>query len=344
MRAIATTLAVLCLVGTAQAQGRAGLVPIEVPAPHRGAALEGAAFYPAGDGGSPILFGENPVFEGVAVAEGAPVAEGEHPLIVLSYGLFGRYHTLGWLAAGLAERGAVVVFVHHPGSSVGDRDVAAALDHGARSEDLSAAIDWALADADLGPRIDRGRIAAGGFSLGGWTALSLGGATGDLAGYAAHCEAVGSASTHCADIANAGVDLRALDAARWDASFDDPRVGIVAAIDPGLAHGLDDADLAGLPPDVLLIGLGEGRDRLPATDFSPQGNGLAARIPGAETLIVAPAAHFSVLPVCKPAGPEILAEEGEPPVCTDPEGADRAAVHAEIVDAVARRLGLGEAG
>ena len=41
-------------------------------------------------------------------------------------------------------------------------------------------------------RVDESRIVAVGFSYGGWTALSMGGATGNLAGYAAYCDEWGS--------------------------------------------------------------------------------------------------------------------------------------------------------
>ena len=37
---------------------------------------------------------------------------------------------------------------------------------------------------------------------------------------------------------------------------------------------------------------------------------------------------------------EILKEEGDDPVCTDPKGTDRAAVHATIINEIAGELGL----
>ena len=50
--------------------------------------------------------------------------------------------------------------------------------------------------------------------------------------------------------------------------------------------------------------------------------------------------HFTALPLCKPAAEEILKEEGDDPVCTDPKGTDRAAVHATIINEIAGELGL----
>ena len=58
--------------------------------------------------------------------------------------------------------------------------------------------------------VDASRVMATGFSYGGWTALSMGGQTGNHAGYVAHCEEDAEASTHCQDIIRAGGDLSAM--------------------------------------------------------------------------------------------------------------------------------------
>ena len=55
---------------------------------------------------------------------------------------------------------------------------------------------------------------------------------------------------------------------------------------------------------------------------------------------MAPAAHFSALPPCRPRGPAILAAEGDDPVCDDPPGTDRALLHKRIVARIAAFLGL----
>ena len=91
---------------------------------------------------------------------------------------------------------------------------------------------------------------------------------------------------------------------------------------------------------MLLIGLGGVESRLPATDFSATGSGFAGQLPAAEIEIKAPAAHFSALLPCKPRGPAILAAEGDYPLCDDPPGTDRAALHKRIVSRVAVFLGL----
>jgi predicted dienelactone hydrolase len=90
---------------------------------------------------------------------------------------------------------------------------------------------------------------------------------------------------------------------------------------------------------MTLINLGD-TDRLSAADVGPDGNNLAGRLPDATYVEIAPANHFTFLGTCKPRAAELLLEEGDDPICTDPEGADRAAVHRHLVDIIAEGLGL----
>lgn len=316
----------------------------EIPAPHHGRDLQIAVYYPTIHATGTRVFAENPVFEGITLAaDGSavlPPKDGGYPVILMSHGLGGHYRSLAWLAAGLAEEGAIVVAVNHPNSTFGDFDMQTGLQHWTRSEDLTLALDWLLATPDLGPLADAGDVHVAGFSYGGWTALSMIGVRGNLPGYIAHCESYGARSSHCADIAKAGGDLAALDAQAWGADHADTRVKSVMAIDPGLTFGLGPDDVADVKGDILLVTLGQGADRLAATDISAAGSNLIALLPGADLLEIAPAAHFTMLPVCKPAGAEILAEEQDDPVCTDPAGADRAAIHAQMLQAASAFFGL----
>jgi hypothetical protein len=75
-----------------------------------------------------------------------------------------------------------------------------------------------------------------------------------------------------------------------------------------------------------------------ATNFTE--SGLAALIPDARVLQLAPAFHFTAMPLCQPDGAAILEAEKDDPVCTDPQGTDREAVHAAIADTIAKGLGL----
>lgn len=327
-------------VNAAGAETQPGYRAMDIEASHRTMPLAATAFYPAASGGERVSLGGNPVFLGVEALQNAMPASGQHPLVLLSHGLGGHTGTLGWLGAGLARRGAIVVAVNHPGSTTRDFDMLRGLDHGTRVQDLQAVLDQLSADDTFGSLIDTDRIHAAGFSYGGWTALSMGGLTGNLQGYARHCRQVGDASTHCRDLQRAGIQLTSLDDVRWNASYKDERIRSVMAIDPGLLYGLQKAQVSELLDDVLLIGLGEGTDRLLATDFSTSGSGFASLLEGAQVLNIAPANHFTTFPVCKPIGPQLLEEEGDEPVCTDPSGADRSVVHAQVIERMAAFIGL----
>jgi predicted dienelactone hydrolase len=316
----------------------AGFAHFTVFAPHHGREVTGVVWYPAGPGGHALLFADSAVFHGTTVVEEAPVAPGHHPVVLLSHGMGGNVRSLGWLASALAERGAIIVAVNHPNSTFGDFDLSAAMHHGTRAQDLSLALDHLVADPVFARQLDPDRVLAAGFSFGGWTALSLGGAKADLAGYRAYCDAKAEMAVDCSDLAKAGVALEDFEPEDWDASFRDPRVSGVVAIDPGLVWGLTPEDVAGLSLPVHLIGLGSGMDRLLATDFDA--SGFADLVPGARIDRFAKAFHFTALPLCKPGAEAILAEEKDDPVCTDPAGTDRAAVHQAIIDRVAANLGL----
>jgi predicted dienelactone hydrolase len=316
----------------------AGVSDLSIHAPHHGRSLTGTLFYPTEGGGSQILYADNPVFEGVPALQDAPMADGTYPLVLMSHGLGGHVRSLGWLSTALAERGAIVVAVNHPNSTWGDFDLRAGLDHWTRAQDLRTALDHLLADPEIGDRIDRTRIIAAGFSYGGWTALSLGGLRGNLEGAAAHCETYGDASSHCGDLQRGGVRWSDMDSAEWDADYSDPRVSAVFAIDPALTWGMRPENAEALVDDVTLVSLGEGANRLLATDFDLAE--LPAALPEAQIVRITSGAHFSVLPVCKPMGALILEEENDDPVCTDPAGTDRAALHQQIIAAMTAQLGL----
>ena len=210
--------------------------------------------------------------------------------------------------------------------------------HGTRAEDVSLALDHLVADPVFAGQLDLDRVLAAGFSFGGWTALLLGGAQSNLAEYRAYCSAKGETAVDCKDLANAGVALDSFTPSDWDASYREPWVTAVAAIEPGLTWGLTPEDVTGLRVPQHLIGLGNGPDRLLATDFDT--SRFAELVPDATIDQIAPAFHFTALPLCKPGAEVILAEDKDDPVCTDPAGTDRAAVHQAIIDKLAADLGL----
>ncbi|MCC5957321.1 MAG: hypothetical protein JJU07_14570 [Natronohydrobacter sp.] len=337
MRPITTALALSLIASTAFAEG-AGLRLAQAPMPHFDAEARVAIWYPREMGGTLTLYGDNPVFKGVEAYIDADPMDGRFPVVLFSHGMGGTDRAQAWLGAALARRGAIVVMVNHPNSTWGDFNMAEGVQHWTRAADLSAALDWLQDDPDLGQRLDVTRVLAAGFSYGGWTALSLGGMTGNLDGLVAACTTHIAMMEACDMLLSDDVGLQRQDATLWNASYADARVSSVVAIDPGFVWGLGRENVAALLPDALLIGLGDGETQMLATDFA--GSGLAALLADGQTRHLAPAFHFTAMPLCKPAGAAILEEERDDPVCTDPAGTDRAAVHGAIIDAITERLGL----
>ncbi|MDO5641058.1 MAG: hypothetical protein Q4G26_01535 [Paracoccus sp. (in: a-proteobacteria)] len=309
---------------------------LDIDATHRARLIAASIWYPAGGANYVVPIGDGPIFEPTRAIFGAAVAEGRHPLVLLSHGSGGNADGLGWLSAGLAMRGAIVLAVNHPGSTSGDSSAWRSLDMGARAGDLGAALDQVLADPAFAAFIDTDRIHTVGFSLGGATALGLGGARLDAEVQQANCTANPQAAD-CRFFLRRGVDFR--QAQGFDADTRDERVSRVVAVDPGFLGALNTVSLTGMAP-VHLVNLGEGADLIAAADAGPDGHDLVTRIAGATYSVFAPASHFSFLGTCKPGAEDILADDDDDPICTDPAGTDRPALHQALIADIAGALGL----
>lgn len=325
------------LAGMAQAEGLPGYDRMDVFSPHRAWPVQASVWYPAGTRTYVGRVGDNPIFQGEAVLMGPRVAEGRHPLVLFSHGSGGNMDNMGWLLSGLAQRGAVVLAVNHPGSTSGDSSPRRSMQLDQRAQDISAALDVLLQEPAFADFVDTENVTALGFSLGGATALNLGGVTFDAARYAPYCAKDGS-QADCTFFDKGGVDFANLPEG-FSAVAGDARVTAVAAIDPGFTWVATDESLAAFDLPLMLMNLG-AEDRQAATDASAQGSGLAARVPQTQYRSFAPANHFTALPVCQEMAAEILADEGEDPICDDPLGADRVSIHGEMLDAVAAFIGL----
>lgn len=340
MKRFLLSLTMLLPLHAALADEPPGLVSREIAAPHHGRNMDMTVWYP-GEGGTETVFAENPVFKGGMVREGATPRPGKHPVVLLSHGMGGSLMSLNWLATGLATRGAVVIAVNHPNGSFRDRRPDKLFDHWTRVQDLQSALDHVLADKTLSAAVDPSRIYAAGFSFGGWTALSIAGVTSKPEGSVGYCAAAGERSRNCTDLIGEGFDLAKLDRAHWTATYKDARIRAVAAIDPGLTWELSAEDVRDVEQDkLLLIGLGTGNDRLYATDTSRKGSNFESLVPAAKVEVIAPAFHFTAMPLCKPEGADLLAADNDDPVCTDPPGTDRKAVHDKIIELLAQHFGI----
>jgi predicted dienelactone hydrolase len=335
-RLVTLASAILCLAQPLCAADLPGYDRFDLVAAHRARPVDASLWYPAAGPSYRVPVGDGPIFEPVSAFMAPALAEGQHPLVLLSHGSGGNADALGWLSAGLVARGAIVLAVNHPGSTSGDSSARRSLDLAARAHDLSAALDAALADPAFAPFIDQSRISVVGFSLGGSTALALAGVRFDGQVQAARCTA-GPEAADCGFFRRGGADFAADPGFSADAR--DPRISGAVAIDPGFGGAATAQSLQAISVPIHLVNLG-GADRLPAVDVGPKGNGLAARLPGASYTEIAPAVHFTFLATCKPGAEKMLEEEGEDPICNDPAGAVRADVHARLIRDIGDALGL----
>lgn len=108
------------------------------------------------------------------VAMDGVVEAGTFPLIVASHGTGGSHLAYRALAAHLVREGFVVALPEHPGDNRNDNALAGTHTILAdRPRQIRAAIDWAYADAALGPRLAPDSVAIIGHSLGGYAALAV---------------------------------------------------------------------------------------------------------------------------------------------------------------------------
>ncbi|MFT3670303.1 MAG: hypothetical protein QM795_17415 [Pseudoxanthomonas sp.] len=258
----------------------------------------------------------------VAATPGLPVAAGRHPLVLISHGHGGSALGHHDLATTLADAGFIVAAIEHAGDSHRDQS-----GFGAervllgRAWQVSAMLDMLLADPQLGPHIDAGRIGVAGFSAGGYTSLLLLGATPDFDRRAAYCAAQPADAEVCVEVP-AVIERVPVSRPTADARI---RAGFVMA---PFAIFFDEASLKQVDAPVFLYGAMADAVLLPDYNVLPVRDAL----PRLHTFRgIVGAGHYVFLAPCNAGMTDAL-----PVLCKDPPSIDRAALHAQInADAVA---------
>ena len=301
-------------------------------------------WYPAEDGvamSEIAIPPDNPLFVGGLAARDAPLRNGlgKRPLIVLSHGTGGAGMQMMWLGRALAARGYIAAAVDHHGNTRAEPayDPRGFMLIWERATDMSRVIDRLLADPVFGPAIDPAQIGAAGFSLGGYTVMTLAGGRIDLAQFAAFCASAKRDAT-CApqpEFPEARSQFDALSAtdprvaqsvSRSGQSFRDPRITSIVALAPALGGAFTPASLQAIERPVLIVVGAADRTAPPATNAET----IAAAIPGAKLHILdGEVSHYVFLNTCNAAGRQLV------PVCTDAAGVDRDAIHQSVVELVA---------
>ena len=297
--------------------------------------LRTVVWFPAPDEAKETEAVGAPMFDGGNVA---PVSEisaraETYPLVLLSHGTGGSAIQLMWLGRYLAARGYIVAAVNHHGNTAVEKyQPQGFMLFWERPKDLSVALDLLLADPLFGPHIDRDRIGAAGFSLGGYTVLVLAGGQFSPEQFDKFCASPRADFTcrpplEFRDAPRQFGALRDTDPvvrdslARAHDSYADARIRAVFAIAPVGGGGFVKRGLKAVRiPVELVVGAAD-------TVAPPPANAqyFAANIKGARlTLLPGGVSHSSFLADCTPDGRSGL------PICRDPAGVDRAAVHRKV--------------
>lgn len=321
-------------------QQYAGYDRLELAVPFYDRPLQADIWYPAATKTYKGITAQNAIFKGKKAYIGAAIEKKKHPLVIISHGSGGAKESMAWLASGLAKKGAMVLVFNHPGSTSGDSSPRRSIRHWTRAKDISEALDVLFKDRNFGPWIEETKIAAVGFSLGGATVLSLAGAKMDLTRYQHYCATYQTIAEDCIFFQKGGVDYAAIDSKAFAQDLKDTRIKQTIALDPGLTYGMTPKSLQSIDHPVLVISLGDGKTQLLAAKVTKEGSGLIEHLENRQHVSLAPASHFTALPLCKPEGAALLKEEEDDPICDDPIGTDRADIHHQIIERSAKFLKL----
>jgi predicted dienelactone hydrolase len=254
------------------------------------------------------------------------------PLVLLSHGSGGSALQMAWLGTALAARGYIAAAVNHPGNNGFDGYTPQGFSTWwERARDLSTVTDHMLADATFGPRIDRERIGAAGFSLGGYTMIEIAGGITDRSRFKAFCGST-SADGTCKPPPEfptllprsdqlAQTDPEFQEALRHAGdSYRDPRLRAVFTMAPALGPAFTPVSLDSVPIPVEIVAGADDQ----IVPIESNAKYFAAHIKGSKLIIFPGAGHYVFLDTCTDAG-----SKSHPTLCSDAPDVDRNAIHTE---------------
>jgi predicted dienelactone hydrolase len=257
------------------------------------------------------------------------VSAGPSPLILLSHGSGGEYSNHQWLIDALVAHGYSVAAVNHPGDTTRDASDGGVIRVWDRPRDLSLLLDHLLADPQWSPRLDKKRIAATGFSSGGYTVIALAGAIYDPALMAAYCE--GPKRGPDCDLAKSTTGI---DFSESSMSYKDERIKAVFAMAPAVGSAITPSSLEAISLPVFITAAQDDEVLWPSTSAQR----YAQYIPNAELDLLPAGGHFIFLE-CNflAAIADLLIEEFD--LCGRQFSVDRPQARAAVADEAVRFFG-----
>ena len=234
------------------------------------------------------------------------IKEGKYPLVIFSHGFQGDRIGNSWIAESLVDAGYVVVMIDHANNnSYENSDEFIYSSMWQRPLDISDLLDSLLKDDTISGVIDADRIAAAGFSLGGTTALWLGGVVADPASF----------KTAMQPYSRYGIwpdfVLKRVEAVDWSKaglSYGDSRIKAVFAIAPDLGFGFKQEGIKEANKPVLII-VG---DQDQVTPPKKNAQYFAQNLPNKKSFVIKGATHFAFMNKCSDFGRKVL----PPNLCT----------------------------
>ena len=300
----------------------------EISVDHRDVSLPVHIWYPTDGSGKPELIGQNALFYGEYAVRDAPQTDGVKPVVVVSHGSGGNAPRLGWLTTRLARSGFIVIGTNHPGATSMDSDPFQLTDVWKRAADVSALLDYLQSGSSV-VSADMDRVTALGFSLGGPNAMGLAGLQLSKDAFVDYCDRLPE-QADCAWTAQAGVDHSDIDAALYEQSNRDDRVGAIVLVDPAQTLALETSGIADMRLPTLLVNLG-------SVDVPPAVNAvdLADALPNAQYYSIdGPHVHFSFLAECSRLGKIVIGLAGEENICAERGAKPRGEIHSELVGVI----------
>ncbi|WP_417453316.1 alpha/beta hydrolase family protein [Kiloniella sp.] len=311
-----------------------GIKELAIESPGRTVPLKVMMWYPARESGEVVSVGQNAVFEGTVAQENASIISGTFPVVLLSHGgMRSAPNQSSWLASKLVKNGFIVVDVKAPALGYDDALIANQ-ELWKRPNDISTVLTEIEKNPDWRTRIDRQRIGAVGFFLGGTSVLSLVGARIDKDRFVQSCDEI-EEGMDCKWFEKFDVNLRAIDLTGLGKKHLDKRIQAAVIIDPELTTSFSEQGLEEITVPVRIINLGSEETIPRALNAS----GLARKIPNSSYTRIENATHFSAFSVCKPKGAFILKEEGAgDEICVSDVKVGRENLHNQIADTVTGAL------